>query len=444
MGIRDIIMTILGYGAIPYALTGPFQALMAYCWLSFMKPQSLVWSSDVQGSRFVFFVGICLILRGLFSDSPRFRLRGPATWFMMFWFWMGVSTVASASPDDSMEFFEKFSKIGIALMLMTGLIRTRAQLKSFVILMAMCPGLYAIRLGLFMVRGGTRTHHGGPMGMDNNDTALFIAMGIPMLVFATTEVLGKWRRRGMFAAAMLAVPAVVAGGSRGGLLAMSMSGGITLWRRYSLKRAVVLGLMAIPVVLAILPEETRERYLTMKTYDKDASAMGRIWAWETARNMAKARPMTGVGIGMPVFLDQYNKYKTHSIDKPHVAHSVWFSTLAGMGYPGLILLIGMILSTLLTTRRIRRMAMQNLGGKDEWAWRYAAMLEATTLAFATGATFLSQIGFEYAYAIFLMSVPLLAIVEQETKKLAETPPVEENSKPKPKKALRPGRQLANA
>ena len=416
MGIRDILMTIMGWGCVPVAMYDAYYGLLAYYWLSLMKPQSFVWSSGVQSSRFVFFTAIFMFLRAAITPGPKFRPRGPAWWFIAFWIWMGFCAHFSPHRPMAMEFFEKFSKISIALMLMTGLVRTKKEFKTLLILFAMCPGVYAIRLGTFLLRGGGVTHHGGPLGMDNNDTALFIAMGIPMLTFMAYQVQGKWKKRGLLTTAVLAIPAVIAGGSRGGLLAMSTAVLITLWRRYSIKKAGIALALMIPLGLMIVPPETYERYMTIKTYEDDPSAMGRIWAWQVAKSMADARPLFGVGLGQGPFLREYHNYMIHELDQPHVAHSVWFSTLAGSGYVGLSFLVGMLLSVFWTCRKIRKRILRDypIEGKNHWAWQDAAMIEATVLAFCVGASFLSQVGFEYIYAISLTPTILLWLIDDAT------------------------------
>lgn len=411
MGFRDVLMTLLGFGCIPLALYDAFWGLMAYCWLSFMKPQSLVWSAGTRSARFTFMVAICLILRALATPGRKFRLAGPSTFFVLFWAWMGISVLRSYNLSESLIFYEKFSKIAIAVLLLTGLVRTRLQFKQIFILMAMCPGLYAIRLGLFLLRGGVRTHHGGPLGMDNNDTALFIAIGMPLLAFAVVEVQSRWRRRGLYATALLAVPAVIAGGSRGGMLAMGAAGIITLWRKTNWVKVAIYGMLLLPVAVALVPERTMTRYETLENYEQDESARMRLWAWETSLNMGQHRPLTGIGIGQGVFLQEYNRFKTHPVDEPHVAHSIWFTTLAGTGWVGLGLFVAMIVSAFRMCRRIRKLAASR--PDFQWASDYAAGIQCGIVAFCIGGSFLSQVGFEFAYAVFLLAVPLEVIVRRE-------------------------------
>ncbi len=413
MGIRDVIILILGYGCVPLALYNAYYGLLAYCWLSFMSPQSLVWSPTVQTARIIFAVGIALIVRAVFSSGPRLRLRGPTIAFLALWAWFGICTLTSTHRDLSVDPFVQFCKVGVAVVLITGLVRTRGQLKWLVLLLALCPGFYAVKLGLFFVRGGVMTHHGGPQGMDNNDTAMFIAMSIPMLVFAAGEVKNRWGRYGLYAAAGLAAPAIIATTSRGGMLAMMAAMALTVWRKTKWWKAIIVGAVVSVAVLAIIPPQTEQRYRTIESYEEDRSAMGRIRAWETSLVMAGDRPAVGVGFGVKAYIAEYDRYKRDSQDRPHVAHSVWFSALGQTGYVGLGLYLTLMGAVFWAMKRVRRLSAGIKGNKGAWARNYAAMLECTMLTFIVGATFLSKLEFEYIYAICMVSVPLLHIATDE-------------------------------
>jgi O-antigen ligase len=225
----------------------------------------------------------------------------------------------------------------------------------------------------------------------------------------------------MYAMGALSVPAIIATGSRGGMLALVGGVVLTTWRKTNWwKAAVVLAVLA-PIVFAIVPAYQRQRYETLQEWRQDQAAMGRIRGWETSLRMAGENPITGIGLGMETFLAEYPKYRdvTDPLDTPHVAHSVWFSTLAGAGYPGLLLLIGLIAATFYTTARTRRLAERQLGGKRSWAYNYAAMIEIAVVTFMIAASFLSQVGFEYVYVVMLLSVPLYALARQEVSEARE-------------------------
>ncbi|MBT3278978.1 MAG: putative O-glycosylation ligase, exosortase A system-associated [Phycisphaerales bacterium] len=426
--MRDVLIILFGLACIPVPLADAFRGLLIYCLWSFMKPQSLAWGPTAREGRFTFFIAIFLLARAWAATAgPKIRIKGPAVWFLMFWLWMAVSAWLSPHRVYAMVFVTKFSKIAMAMILITGLVRTRKQLRSLLMVMAWCAGFYAIKLGLYLLTTSARTHHGGPMGLDNNDTALFITIGLPLLVYLAPQIENVWARRMTYFAAFMSIPAVVVGGSRGGMLALATAWGLILWRKFGLAKGILLGIMGLMLVIPFVPQETYDRYLTLQNHEEDASARGRLWAWETATNMANARPWTGFGVGRQAFMAEYDRYKTHVEDKPHVAHSVWFTTLASMGYIGLVLYVGMMLSALRRCWRTRKLAKQFPGKTGAWVRQYGEMIFVSLAAFCIGATFLSQMGLEYLYGIVLLSVPLLEIARRELEAGPEQSPESEFS-----------------
>ena len=407
MGIRDFVILLLGYGCVPLAACSAYYGLLAYCWLSFMRPQSLVWSQDVQSARITLVVAVVLLLRAAVTAGAKVRFAWSTIVFVGLWAWLAVSTFSSSHSDLSYPDLIQFSKAAVAMVLITGLVRSRMHLKWLFVLLAACPGVWALKLGLFFVTsGGGTSNQGGPAGMDNNDTALFLAMAVPLLVFGANEIRQRWGRRIMYAMALLAGPAVFVTASRGGLLALAMAVFMTVWRKSQWWKAAMLLTVLGGIGWAIVPDKAMNRYETIGAYQKDSSAMGRINAWKTAVAMANDRPLTGVGIGTNTFMAEYNRYKALPEDRPHVAHSVWFSMLGEAGYVGLGLLVTLIGTVLVSTQRIMGMARSTVGNSMSWAWNYAAGLQGAILTYIVGGSFLSQNRFEFIYAILMLSVPL--------------------------------------
>jgi putative inorganic carbon (hco3(-)) transporter len=80
-----------------------------------------------------------------------------------------------------------------------------------------------------------------------------------------------------------------------------------------------------------MPQEWYDRMDTIKTYQEDASALGRINAWHTAFNVAKDR-VTGGGFEMfrPPTFRQYapEPFRVHDV------HSIYFEVMGEHGFIG--------------------------------------------------------------------------------------------------------------
>ncbi|MDF4706751.1 O-antigen ligase family protein, partial [Vibrio parahaemolyticus] len=79
----------------------------------------------------------------------------------------------------------------------------------------------------------------------------------------------------------------------------------------------------------------------------DASAMGRLYAWEAAFKMALHHPLTGVGLDN--FYFNYYFYSPHWDGINHAVHSTWFGVLAETGFVGLAVFITLIVSLIRTS-----------------------------------------------------------------------------------------------
>ena len=98
----------------------------------------------------------------------------------------------------------------------------------------------------------------------------------------------------MTAAMLLTAIAAVGSQSRGPLLGI-VSMGVFLWLKSRNKFFTDNDCSGWPprLVLSIMPQQWFDRMSTVKTYEQDESAMGRINAWHMAFNLAKDRPLGG-------------------------------------------------------------------------------------------------------------------------------------------------------
>jgi probable O-glycosylation ligase (exosortase A-associated) len=102
---------------------------------------------------------------------------------------------------------------------------------------------------------------------------------------------------GLAASMGLTAIAAIGSQSRGALLAIAAMG-FFLWlkSRHKLVTGMLMA-MVIGVLAAVLPQSWYDRMNTIKTYQEDDSALGRINAWHTAFNVASDR-ITGGGFSM--------------------------------------------------------------------------------------------------------------------------------------------------
>jgi O-antigen ligase len=138
--------------------------------------------------------------------------------------------------------------------------------------------------------------------------------------------------------------------------------------------------------------------------------MGRLAAWKTAINMASDNPVFGVGLTL--FLRNYTRYKSGERNEGvRVAHNSYLQIWAECGSLALGTYLLMMVLTLVGLWRIQRKARRRYF--TSWITEYAAMFEATWVAFIVGSTFLNRAHFDLAYHWIALVIAFEVIADRE-------------------------------
>ena len=226
------------------------------------------------------------------------------------------------------------------------------------VLAGIAVGLVALSnkaAGIGLVEG-TRVSIGRSIGSvlgDPNDLALVLlfpgSFALALLVTPGTTVLERLLGAIGFGVATIAI---IATQSRGGLLGIVAVFGLVMLRRVKSRSLVlVLGGIALPLLFAMAGIAERASGGAAEE-GLGESAMGRLYAWEAAANMALAHPFTGVGLNN--FYVNYFFYSPHWDGLNHAVHSTWFGVLAETGLLGLLIFVLMVVSMMFSIRRSLR------------------------------------------------------------------------------------------
>jgi probable O-glycosylation ligase (exosortase A-associated) len=157
-----------------------------------------------------------------------------------------------------------------------------------------------------------------------------------------------------------------------------------------------------------MPEEWHERLGTIRTYEQDESAMGRINAWWFAWNVAKERPL--VGGGFEAFHPEtFKQYAPAPLDF-HDAHSIYFEMLGEQGFVGL----GLFLFLGWLTLRQCGWIVRNTRDRTElqWAHDLAGMVQVAVIGYAVGGAFLGLAYWDLPYHLVALTVMTGEIVRR--------------------------------
>ncbi|EGQ8305043.1 hypothetical protein CGI04_20015 [Vibrio parahaemolyticus] len=278
-------------------------------------------------------------------------------WLCIFWGLVIIGIVFASSRDIAITVFKNtYWKIIVMTLAITWLItkpQQLAQMSKAIIVAGMLIGLVALNNaanGIDLVEG-TRVSIGRSIGSvlgDPNDLALVLMFPLAFTVSKLMEKRSPTLLR-LFAliTCFILFFAVIQTQSRGGLL-----GSLSVFAYFAFKHiksktlVLVLGAVAALALYAFAGISGRESGGAAED-GIDASAMGRLYAWEAAFKMALHHPFTGVGLDN--FYFNYYFYSPHWDGINHAVHSTWFGVLAETGFVGLAVFITLIVSLIRTS-----------------------------------------------------------------------------------------------
>jgi len=385
--MRDVLVTLIIVGIIPFIFRRPYIGVLLWVWLGVMNPHKLAWGFAYDYPWAAIVGGVTLFSFVFSKDPKNLPLVPPVMVLIAFVLWMNVTAFFAIYPD---LIFDQWNKV---------------------MLFSLC--YYGVKGGVFtLTTGGVHMVLGPDDSFiaGNTEMALALVMIIPLLHYF--QVISKkiWVRHSLTVAMVLCAIAALGSYSRGALLAIAGMG-LFLWlkSRHNV-RIGLLFILAIPLMLAFMPERWDERMASIQTYEQDGSVMGRFNAWGMAFNLAKDRPFVGGGFEVTE-LGTFARYAPNKTDVPRAAHSIYFQVLGEHGFVGL----GLYLLFGFLTWRSGQWIIRNTRDLDgyQWASSLASMIQVSLVGFAIGGAFLSLLYFDVPYYLMVAMVATRILVEKE-------------------------------
>jgi probable O-glycosylation ligase (exosortase A-associated) len=254
---------------------------------------------------------------------------------------------------------------------------------------------------------------------DGNDFAwgLNVLGPLALILFvASRRIVPRAVGLSAFAAAALGTVWTQSRGGTLGLVAGLLWGWCFVARRRVLAAAAVL-LLAL-VVFAAAPGEYLARMETITEYEADNSAQYRLQAWGAAVRMAFDYPL---GVGAANFPSAYGRFYIPDAGSNRVvyrsqrwasAHSIYFVVLGEYGFPGLAMLLVLVVSCL----RANTCSRRNLRGAVQPALdeRVPALLNMALVSYAVSGAFLGGFSYPHLFLLSGLTVAVMKIAERET------------------------------
>jgi putative inorganic carbon (hco3(-)) transporter len=399
--MRDLTLLVILIWIIIQAFRRPWIGILGWTWMSIMNPHQLTWA--LRTMPFAAAIGGATLI-GLFITKDRrdYSLNRENITLMLFMLWMCITLPFSMLFDESFELWKRVMKIDLMILVTMVLLHSKRHMMLLTWVLVVSIGFFGVKGGAFTVLTGGSYKVWGPENTyieGNNEIALAIVIVIPLMRFLQMQMKAKWAKTTMTICMVLMAMAALGSHSRGALLAIAAMA-LVLWWRGKNKMAGAIGMVVVAVaLLSLMPAEWWERMNTIKTYQQDESAMGRINAWGMAWNLAKSNFFGG---GFMIWTGVIFQIYGPDPNDVHAAHSIYFMVLGEQGFIGLFLFLTLFTMVWFTAGSLRIKAR----GKPETQWLsdLGGMLQVSLAGYAVGGAFLSLSYWDLPYNILVLAV----------------------------------------
>ncbi|BCG64813.1 MAG: putative inorganic carbon (hco3(-)) transporter [Methyloprofundus sp.] len=417
--MRDIFVTLVVFGTLPFVLKRPQIGILLWGWLAYMNPHKLSWgfAHDFPFSQLT----AIAIIAALFVSKEARKIPWSAelTILVIFIAWMFLSTVNSMFPALAWVQWDKVWKIQLITFITIMVMQDKWRVQAMIWVIALSLGFYGFKGGIFTLMTGGAYAVYGPSGTfiyGNNEIGLALIMTIPLIRYLQLTTENAMLRRGLLLTMWLCVIAVIGTQSRGALVGVSFMGLFLVLKSRNRLPMILFMLVLLPMIYSFMPESWHLRMGTIETYEQDGSAMGRINAWWMAFNLAKVNILGG---GFECFQTSTFFLYAPIAHNVHDAHSVYFEVLGEHGFFGLTLFLLLGFVSLRSCGKIIKEAKKS--DETKWMSDLAAMIQVSLLGYAASGAFLGLAYFDLYYHLIAIVVICKGLLIQHEKNNLNSP-----------------------
>lgn len=421
--MRDLFLISIVIVASLIAVRRPVFGILAYLCFGIINPQGMVWE---YGRTFplAMLTALGTIVGYVFWREPKvFPKQREVFLLLLLWITFAISTPLALYPEEAYDRLIHTSKILLMVFVTMLIINNESRLHLMLKTIALSLGALGFKGGVFaIVTGGSLMVFGPDLGFlaSNNMIGLALAMNVPLLVYVLKRernVYMQWLTRGMI---VLSYPAVICTFSRGAWMGLGAATALLVLK--GKRKFLMVTVLAVVAALAVpyLPERVSSRYDDLRNYQEESSAQSRLWNWEFCKRVGMANPLHGGGFNFYSF-ESYARFYPEFLErwpgKVWTCHSTWMTILGEHGVIAFLIWIGLLLSCLLSLRRITAYARNR--PEKEWVGQYANAVQIAIVAYLIVATFLDAAYFDMFYELLASLVIAKEILRREIAQEAE-------------------------
>lgn len=422
--MRDLALLVLLTVGCLYTFRQPWFGAVLWTFVSVMNPHrqafGFMYDAPVAAA-----VGGVALLAWLVTPQKRNPFVEPSVvMLVIFMAWVCIVWPFSFDPDASREMLVKVLKIDLMIIISISILIEKKHIHWFIVTIVVSLVFYGVKGGIYTILQGGGGRVWGPGGFigGNNEIALALITVIPLTYYLHMMSRNRWLRLFLVGCMVLTAFAALGSQSRGALVGIS---GMTLllWLRSEKKVGIGIVLAAVAVAaLAFMPDSWTERMHTIKTYEEDGSAMGRINAWIMCFNLANDKLLGG---GFEIYdAERFAAYAPDPLDI-HAAHSIYFQVLGEQGWIGLAIWLGIWIFTWRGAEWLRKTGKES--PETMWCSKLGAMCQVSLVGFGIGGAFLSLAYFDLPYNIMVVVVCAKQWLMRERRKSAVSTKAEAGS-----------------
>src|SRR5262245_35448297 len=390
-------------------LLSPFFGLLVYVCFAIIRPDHM-WSWSVVQGNYSRVIAVAMLAGWAAHGFGRWRFgrAGAVVGCMLgYWFWTMLSAVQAIDAGKAWELVEFFAKVFLPFLVGITTLRTVGQLKQLAWVILLSQGYVAFEMNLSYLGGYNRVYHDGFGGMDNNCVAIAMVTGIGLAFFLGLAAREWWKKGLALLAAALMGHTILLTFSRGGILALALTGLMAFVLIPKTPRHYLIFAAAVVAGIVLSGKEVRERFFsTFQESDsgkREASAQSRLNLWSGAVDATLKRPLLGAGP------DNWGEVAPeYGWKKGKEAHSLWAQNAAELGFPGVLLLLGFFV---LLMTRLWPLTRVGSPVSDPWLRDAARMVIASLFGFVIAAQFVTIKYLEVPFYVALIGAGVLKMTE---------------------------------
>ncbi len=415
-----VLVGFIGIAMMAAILSKPFYGVVLYLALLYVRPGDLV--PALEPLRLTL-LGVALLTGAFALQVIVYRQVKPILTPSMIFMVLFLGAIILSIPGSyyrsaSMDKMTEVARTVFMSYLIVHLIDTLPRLRSFMYSLVLIMGGLSTALVIrFFTQPWTRVDNGGSGGMiggflgDGNDFALAQNVILPWAITLYAHARRRFSKMLLLYAIMVGMLAVGCTYSRGGALGL-IALLLTLYLIWTVRTkkymlGVFLALVGLTVAsilfLALAPADFVERMTSIKDYEQDESARGRLDAWRAGVHMFADHPFFGVGAG--VFSEAYGReYKPADAIAANwrEAHSVYVQTLGELGLAGVVTLLGLVVSLAYMVWR-QRLVMLADPIADKFYHGVRAAVVASLIAWMVSGAFLSVSYYPHLFLLVMLT-----------------------------------------